>query len=445
MVTLPPRVVIAAPASGSGKTTVATGLMAALRARGYEVSPHKVGPDYIDPTYHGLATGRPGRNLDPVLVGEELIAPLLAHGARGADIAVIEGVMGLFDGRGSTAEGSTAHVARLLDAPVILVVDASAQSRSVAALVHGFASYDAHVRIAGVVLNRVASPRHEQLIREALACGPTAGIPVVGALPRAGDVSVPSRHLGLVPAQERGSLAAGAVEALGVLVDRHVDVPAIARIAATAGRYDASPWSAADQVREPVAGRPVVAVAGGEAFTFGYAETCELLVASGAEVAVVDPLHDEHLPEGARALVLGGGFPEVHAEQLSANEPLRREVAALAAQGAPIVAECAGLLYLAQTLDAFPMCGVLPVQARMTERLTLGYRDATHAGGIAVRAHEFHRTQCTPSTPAAGIPPAYTLADGRPEGFAPGRVHASYLHLHWAGSPRLARDLVAAA
>jgi cobyrinic acid a,c-diamide synthase len=435
-------VVIAAPASGSGKTTVATGLMVALRRRGNAVSPHKVGPDYIDPTYHGLAAGRPGRNLDPVLVGEDLIAPLFAHGAAGADIAVVEGVMGLFDGRGSTAEGSTAHVARLLDAPVILVVDASSQSRSVAALVHGFVSYDRSVRIAGVVLNRVASPRHEQLLRESLATGPTAGIPVVGALPRAAGVSVPSRHLGLVPAQERGGAAADVVDALGALIEKHLDVPAIVQLAAAADRAGVTPWAAAEQVGPPVSGRPVVAIAGGDAFTFGYAETAELLAASGGEVTIVDPLLDDRLPDGTRALVLGGGFPEIHAEQLSANAPLRAAVSALAATGAPIVAECAGLLYLAHSLDDFPMCGVLPVQAHMTERLTLGYRDAVHAGGMPVRAHEFHRTTCTPAT---GVPPAYTLADGSPEGFAPGRVHASYLHLHWAGSPGLARDLVAAA
>ena len=189
------RLVIAAPSSGAGKTTVATGLMAALRQRGLTVSGHKVGPDYIDPGYHALATGRPGRNLDPVLVGEDLVAPLFAHGATGADVAVVEGVMGLYDGRGATDQGSTAHVARLLDAPVLLVVDAGAQSRSVAALVHGFQSYDADLRLAGVVLNRVGSDRHEQVLREALA-----GIaPVLGVLRRDADVETPSRHLGLVP------------------------------------------------------------------------------------------------------------------------------------------------------------------------------------------------------------------------------------------------------
>jgi cobyrinic acid a,c-diamide synthase len=442
VVALPPRVVIAAPASGCGKTTVATGLMAALRQRGYAVSPHKVGPDYIDPTYHRLATGRPGRNLDAVLVGEPLIGPLFAHGAAGADIAIVEGVMGLFDGRAASGEGSTAHVARLLDAPVLLVVDASAQSASVAALVHGFASYDPALRIAGIVLNRVASPRHEQLLRESLGAGLTAGIPVVGALPRAADVSVPSRHLGLIPAQERGRLGTDAVAALGALADKYLDIPAILTLAAGAHRRSVQPWSAADAVGEPIPSRPVIAVAGGAAFTFGYPETCELLEACGAQVAIIDPLRDERLPIGTRALVIGGGFPEVHAEQLSANEPLRAEVARLASAGAPISAECAGLLYLAQSLDTAPMCGVLPVRAEMTDRLTLGYREAKRADGTHVRAHEFHRTRCTPSV---GAPPAYTLADGTPEGFAPGRVHASYLHLHWAGSPRFARELVAAA
>jgi cobyrinic acid a,c-diamide synthase len=447
VVVLPPRLVIAAPSSGSGKTTVATGLMAALRASGMAVSPHKVGPDYIDPTYHALATGRPGRNLDPVLVGEPLIGPLFAHGAAGADIAIIEGVMGLFDGRGSTGEGSTAHVARLLDAPVVLVVDASKQSTSVAALVHGFASYAPGVRVGGVVLNQVASPRHEQLLRESLAGPLTAHVPVLGGLPRNCVIHVPSRHLGLVPAQERGRLAGHAVDELAALIARHIDLDAVRALASTAGPRSVEPWSAADAVGEPFPEPPVVAVAGGDAFTFSYAETAELLTAAGAEVAVVDPLRDEQLPAGTRALVIGGGFPEVHAAELSANASLRADVRRLANAGAPIAAECAGLLYLAQTLDDVPMCGVLPIDARMTSALTLGYREAVRHGdtaetSVAVRAHEFHRTSCTP---AVGSPPAYTMADGSPEGFAPGRIHASYLHLHWAGSPQLARELVGAA
>lgn len=432
-----PRLVVAAPASGAGKTTVATGLMAALAARGLRVSGHKVGPDYIDPSYHALATGRPGRNLDPFLVGEDRIVPLFAHGAAGADLAVVEGVMGLFDGRGAGSEASTAHVARLLDAPVLLVVDATGQAASVAALVTGFARFDPRVRLAGVLLNRVGSARHAELLRGALAA---VDVPVFGALPREDAVALPSRHLGLVPAAEHAA-ARAAVAALGALLERHADVDALVGVAASAASLPIPAWSAGDEVGPSVAGRPVVAVAGGSAFTFGYPEAVELLRAGGAEVAVVDPLRDEALPAGTRALVLGGGFPEVHADALSANAALRREVAALAARGAPVLAECGGLLYLADELDGRPMCGVLPVAARMTGRLTLGYRVATRADGSVVHAHEFHRTACTPP---AGEPPAYRVGE-RAEGFRRGSVHASYLHVHWAGHPELARELLAAA
>lgn len=438
-----PRIVVAAPASGHGKTTVATGLMAALRGRGLAVSGHKVGPDYIDPGYHSLATGRPGRNLDPVLCGEDLVAPLFRHGARGADVAVVEGVMGLYDGRGTTAYGSTAHVAALLDAPVVLVVDAAAQGRSVAALVSGFAAYDTSVRLGGVVLNRVGSDRHEEILRAALT---ELGAPVLGALRRDDTVTTPSRHLGLVPAAERASGAVATVERLGAVVARTVDLAGIMMVAATAGPLSAMPWS---PPVEPLADhRPVVVVAGGAAFTFGYAETAELLVAAGAEVVPLDPLRDESLPERTAALVIGGGFPEVHAATLSANQRLRADVVALAASGAPIVAECAGLLYLARELDGRPMCGVLDGTARMTGRLTLGYREAVAAtdsvvaaAGTAVCGHEFHRTTVEPRH---GATPAWTMQHGS-EGHVLGNVHASYLHLHWAGQPDLARRLVAAA
>jgi cobyrinic acid a,c-diamide synthase len=478
-----PRLVLAAPASGHGKTTVATGLMTALTARGMAVSGHKVGPDYIDPGYHALATGRPARNLDPVLCGADTIAPLFLHGAVGAGVAVIEGVMGLFDGRGATAEGSTAHVADLLSAPVVLVVDASAQGRSVAALVSGFASFDPAVRLAGVILNRVGSARHEQILREALA---GIGMPVLGALRRNDTVAVPSRHLGLVPAAEREGAARDVIGRLAALVTESVDLDAVVALARSADPLPATPWHPAsalasaaessvimtsvasqrhqshdhdrggsDDVRvagggigAPGGGRPVVAVAGGAAFTFCYTETVELLTAAGADVVTVDPLRDEALPDGTGALVLGGGFPEVHAGDLSGNEPLRAEVARLARSGAPVVAECAGLLYLAAELDGLPMCGVLDATARMTPRLTLGYRDAVAAGssvltpaGTAVRGHEFHRTTVVPGNPAD---PAWSFG-GKKEGFVRAGVHASYLHLHWAGYPGAARRVVAAA
>ena len=422
-----PRLVVAAPSSGAGKTTVATGLMAALRARGLEVSPHKVGPDYIDPGYHSLATGRPGRNLDPVLVGEDLVAPLLLHGARGADVAVVEGVMGLFDGRGSTEEGSTAHVARLLDAPVVLVVDASSQSRSVAALVQGFACFDQRVRLGGVVLNPVGSDRHEALLREAL----DGVAPVLGVLRRDADVATPSRHLGLVPVAEREPEAVACVRRLGELCTASLDLDALLTLARSAPALDAEPW-APPAVERPR--RPRIAVAGGPAFTFSYAETTELLEAAGAEVVVVDPLRDTALPRGTAGLVLGGGFPEVYAPQLSANVALREDVRRLAASGAPIGAECAGLLYLCQELDGLPMCGVLPGVGRMTARLTLGYR--TTATGLT--GHEFHRTAVEPR---AGAQPAHVV-DGVAEGWVQDGVHASYLHVHWAGRPDLAAAFV---
>ncbi|MFC4561290.1 cobyrinate a,c-diamide synthase [Nocardiopsis mangrovi] len=439
-----PRVVIAAPASGSGKTTVATGLMAALAARGERVSGHKVGPDYIDPGYHALATGRPPRNLDPVLCGAGRVAPLFRHGAAGTTIAVVEGVMGLFDGaaeprgfHGPGDAGSTAHVAALLGAPVVLVVDAARAGRSVAAVVHGFCTYETGVRVGGVILNRVGSDRHEELVRDALD---GVGVPVLGAVRRHEAVATPSRHLGLIPAAERAAAARSAVDALGALVADSCDLDAIVALARTAAPLAAPAWNAADEIGAPSGARPPrVAVAGGAAFTFGYTEHAELLRAGGADVVTVDPLRDAALPDGTHGLIVGGGFPEVHAAELSANAPLRAAVAGLAGRGAPIAAECAGLLYLARSLDGAPMCGVLPAEARMTGRLTLGYRHAVAVAdsvlataGTRVRGHEFHRTAVTPERGAA---PAWQWKTDGGEGFSGASLNASYLHLHWAGFP----------
>ncbi|MGW3717128.1 cobyrinate a,c-diamide synthase [Streptomyces sp. NPDC005133] len=479
MVTIP-RLVIAAPASGSGKTTVATGLMAAFTRRGLAVSPHKVGPDYIDPGYHALATGRAGRNLDAYMCGPDLVAPLFAHGARGCDLAIVEGVMGLYDGASGQGElASTAHVAKLLQAPVVLVVDASSQSRSVAALVHGFASWDPEVRISGVILNKVGSDRHEMLLRDALD---ESGVPVMGVLRRAEQVATPSRHLGLVPVAERRGDAVAAVAAMGAQVSGGCDLDALMALARSAPRSPAGSgaWDPVEAVRGAVGsgdacdpavplpgpgsrtpdgpagggpdgpgrGRPVIAVAGGPAFTFSYAEHSELLAAAGAEVATFDPLRDVALPEGTRGLVIGGGFPEVYAPELSANEPLRKAVADLAAAGAPVAAECAGLLYLSRSLDGLPMCGVLDAEGRMSKRLTLGYREAVAitdsalaAVGTRLRGHEFHRTVLEPG---AGPAPAWGmhLPERRVEGFVQQGVHASYLHTHWTSAPGIARRFV---
>jgi cobyrinic acid a,c-diamide synthase len=454
------RLVIAAPSSGAGKTTVATGLMAAFTAAGLTVSPHKVGPDYIDPGYHALATGRPGRNLDAYLCGTEMVAPLFRHGAEGCELAVVEGVMGLYDGAADQGElASTAQVAKLLRAPVVLVVDASSQSRSVAALVHGFASWDPEVRIGGVILNKVATDRHEHLLREALG---GSGVPVLGVLRRAAEVATPSRHLGLVPVAERQAEAVDAVASMAEQVRAGCDLDGLLALARSAPPLHAQAWEpafdagphAGGTVESSGAGtgavRPVVAVAGGAAFTFSYAEHVELLRAAGAEVVAFDPLRDEQLPEGTRGVVIGGGFPEVYAPELSANEQLRKAVAELARSGAPVAAECAGLLYLARSLDGRPMCGVLDADARMSGRLTLGYREAVAvsdsplaAAGTRLRGHEFHRTVLEPG---AGPVPAWGMVrpERRVEGFVQQGVHASYLHTHWASRPGVAARFVAA-
>jgi cobyrinic acid a,c-diamide synthase len=463
-----PRLVIAAPASGCGKTTVACGLMTALRARGLAVSGHKVGPDYIDPGYHALATGRPPRNLDPFLCGADLIAPLFLHGAAGAQVAVVEGVMGLFDGvdlaqgdlagwvpsgsggsagspsRADTDFGSTAHVARLLGAPVVLVVDAARAGRSVAALAAGFAGFDPRTRVDGVILNRVASDRHERLLREALA---SSGLPVYGAIRRTEEIVTPSRHLGLIPAAEREAVADQAIDRMGALIAASCDLDALLVLAGRAPALSDLPWEppgGADSIR----GAPVVAVAGGPAFTFGYTEQTELLEAAGSRVARFDPLRDEDLPAGTAGLILGGGFPEMHAAALSANERLRGRVAALARRDAPVAAECAGLLYLARTLDERPMCGILDVRATMTPKLTLGYRLAVAVtdsvlarAGDVVRGHEFHRTA---TVPAHGDRPAWRFGSGQLEGHVTGSGVASYLHTHWAGHPAAAARFTAA-
>ncbi|HEX2894315.1 MAG TPA: cobyrinate a,c-diamide synthase [Marmoricola sp.] len=437
-----PRLVVAAPASGHGKTTVATGLMAALARTGLVVSGHKVGPDYIDPGYHALATGRPGRNLDPHLVGEDLLVPLLLHGAAGADVALVEGVMGLYDGRlGGDGFASTAHVAAHTRSPVLLVVDISHASRSIAATVHGMTTWDPSVHVVGVILNKAGSTRHADEVVAALA---TSRVPVLGVLHRDDGIVAPSRHLGLVPAAERAD-AAASLDRLAAQVADRVDLEAVLRLAQLAPDLPDRPWAAPqpDVPRE----RPVVAVAGGRAFTFRYAETDELLRAAGCDVAVFDPTMDESLPEGTRALYLGGGFPEVHAADLSANDSLRRQVRDAVRAGLPTVAECAGLLYLARSVDGSPMSGALDVDAAMAPRLTLAYRSATAPTrnllgrpGEHVTGHEFHRTGLLGSPGA----PAWAFPDGS-DGVATSTLHAAYLHTHWAGHPQLARRFATAA
>jgi cobyrinic acid a,c-diamide synthase len=452
VVTALPRFVVAAPGSGHGKTTVATGLMAALRREGLEVAGFKVGPDYIDPGYHALATGRPGRNLDPHLCPAETLVPLLLHGAatpEPADIAIVEGVMGLFDGQiGGEGFASTAHVAALIEAPVILVLDVSQMSRTAAAIVQGLASFEPGTRLSGVILNKAGSTRHADEIVRATAA---TGFEVLGVLPREAGIEAPSRHLGLVPATERSD-SADAVQRLAEHIAANVSLQGILAVANSAGPLAGSAWNPADVLRPRATdstNRPVVAIAAGRAFTFRYAETDELLRAAGCEPVAFDPLTDTTLPAGTAGLYLGGGFPEMHAAELSGNIQLRAAIRAAVAAGMPTVAECAGMLYLCRTVDGSPMIGVLDAEATMTRRLTLGYRTAVAdhdhllaEAGRRVTGHDFHRTAVEPSAGAS----AGWLVDGCRVGFSAdpaglGRptLHASYLHVHWAGHPQLAQ------
>jgi cobyrinic acid a,c-diamide synthase len=422
------RIVIAGTSSGAGKTTVASGLIAALAKRGDKPAPFKVGPDFIDPSYHALAAGRPGRNLDAFLSGPELIAPLFKHGSQGANVAVIEGVMGLYDGASGRGElASTAHVAKLLHAPVVLVVDAAAMARSVAAIVHGYRTFDPDVNVAGVILNRVGSEAHAALLREALP-----DIAVLGALPRDAELEVPERHLGLVPVAERASRARGVIDRLAASVEAHCDIDALVSLARSAPPVAGPAWSPERVSRTSAR----IAIARGPAFSFHYEENLELLRATGAELHPFDPLHDT-LPE-SDALILAGGFPEVFGAELSANTRLREQIAAFTG---PVLAECGGLLYLANDLDGIPMCGVIDAGATMTSRLKLGYREVTAIedhpvwpAGTTVRGHEFHYSTVTPGGEA------WT----RTGGHVRGNVHAAYLHTHWAATPEVAQRLVGA-
>jgi len=365
--------------------------------------------------------------------------------------------MGLFDGAvGTGGFSSSAHVAALVQAPVVLVVDCAAMARSVGAIVHGLSRYSDEVHLAGVILNNVGSARHEAEARGGVA---ETGVPVLGVIPRLPEVVVPSRHLGLVPLAERRPEAMAAVEALARMAENYLDLDALLDVARRAPDLDVPPWDpvaalAGQRIAsQDTVGRGVrVAVAGGAAFTFGYAEHAELLEAAGAEVLTFDPLRDAELPAGVSGVVIGGGFQEVHAKDLAANTAMRRSVAAFSAQGGVIAAECAGLLYLGQELDGLTMCGVLPGSAAMSSRLTLGYRTAVALGdsilcraGQRVTGHEFHRTIVATST----VAPAWGWRDnaGQPaaEGHAGRRVHASYLHVHWAGHPQLAVRFVASA
>lgn len=435
-------VVIAGTASGVGKTTVATGVIAALSRRGMIVAPFKVGPDYIDPGYHQAAAGRACRNLDTWLGSPETVRANYARGATGADISIVEGVMGLFDGRaGGGAEGSTAETARLLEGAVVLVVDCARMSRSLAALLLGFKSFDPELDIAGVILNNVGSDRHHLMLADAAA---EAGVPVLGALKRQPGLALEERHLGLVPAQEGDREAV--LEALAAAVEAGVDLDSLVALAAPMP----DGWDGA--VDEPrAAGAPVkLAVARDEAFSFYYADGLEALEAAGAVIEYFSPLGDTGLPD-CDGVYIGGGFPEMFAARLEANEAMRRSLATAAADGLPIYAECGGLVYLCEAVEVAGeerrMAAVLPLAARMTgRRQALGYVGATarkdsilFRAGDKVRGHEFHWSTVDWREAELAYDCVSSRQDGvRPDGYCSGNILASYVHINFAGNPAAA-------
>jgi cobyrinic acid a,c-diamide synthase len=446
----PPTLVIAAPRSGEGKTTIALGIMAAAHRRGLRVQGFKVGPDYLDTGYQALATGRPGRNLDLWMMGREAVERAVALPEGLADLVVVEGVMGLFDGhRDGVTPTSTAEVAALLGAPVVLVVDASQAAASVGALALGFRTYDERVHVAGVILNRWAVPRDRRAVEAALD---RAGVDVFGYVPATPEIALPARHLGLVVADEMADEAGQVIERLALLVESHLDIDGLLRLASGDGEgAESSQGQATTQTLSgttpPRGRRPRIAVALDAAFAFYYQDNLDALEQAGAVLVPFSPLTSEALPP-CDGLYLGGGYPELHAQALAGNRALVESIRQAVAAGLPTYAECGGLLYLCETLEdlegaLIPLVGVVPGKAVMRGRLqSVGYREGMLAGdcllgraGDVLRGHEFHYSECViDRARVPGSSPAYLL-DGRPEGFVCGDLFASYLHLHFAGCP----------
>jgi cobyrinic acid a,c-diamide synthase len=443
-----PRLVIAGTQSGVGKTTIVSGLLMLLRERGMKVQSYKVGPDYIDPGYHALASGRPCHNLDSWLMPRERLLSMFAATSRSMDVAVVEGVMGLFDGgRGGVA--STASIALLLGAPVVLVINARSAGESVAAVALGFQQYDPSIHIAGVILNQVGSESHKQMITEALT---NIGIRVLGVIRRETGLKVPERHLGLLPVTEND--AGTTLDNIRTAVDGQLDVEALLSIAATAPSVELPP-----EAPLPVCRRARIGVARDEAFSFYYPESLRVLEELGAELVTFSPLRDSGLPE-VDGLFFGGGFPEMFLEILSQNHAMHESVRTAAKRQMPVVAECGGYMYLCRSVRSFegrdyPMVGLIPESARMENVLqTVGYVEATAIGdnllclaGETLRGHEFHFSRMLPEISEAEHHKAFIFTKNRTGarssgGYAFGSVIGSYLHMHFAGNLPAARRFV---
>lgn len=449
------RIVIAGTNSGAGKTTVTLGLMAALRRRHLNVQGFKVGPDYIDPSYHTVLTGRPSRNLDTWMMEPRVVREVFHRGSEGADVSVIEGVMGMYDGKDPlTNTGSTAEVSCLLQAPVLLVVNVASMARSAAAVVLGFQQLDPNVRIVGVIVNRVGSQGHYELVKAAIE--QVCRVPVVGYFTKQETLQIPERHLGLIPALERGEMNA-LFDALADAVEATVDVEQVLQLARQAAPWkEPEPTLFVGEKHDPVA---TIAVARDRAFNFYYPENLELLEWYGARLVEFRPLAGEPIPEHADGVYIGGGFPEEFAATLSQYAAVKASLRRAVADGMPVFAECGGFMYLTESLtdrqgETHPMAGVVPASVAMQSRLAaLGYREVTATRdtlllptGERARGHEFHYSTVTYHEPE-NWPFAYEtegLRGRKLEGYAQANVLAGYTHLHFASNPSIAKRFVAA-
>ncbi|MGM9539116.1 cobyrinate a,c-diamide synthase [Anaerovibrio sp.] len=456
-----PRLVIGAVSSGCGKTTIVTGLLSALRQQEVRVQSYKIGPDYIDPGYHRLASGRPAYNMDTWLVSGETMVNAFIDTASQSDFALIEGVMGLYDG-GNGGISSTAEIARMLDAPVVLVIDCKSMGASAAAIALGFKLYDARVRLAGVILNRIGSDNHQKMIEDALA---QLQIPVLGAVRRDEALVMPERHLGLLPVEENE--AGRVVDAMGEAMARQINfaalmqvahsAPALQKVADKKDAYLSQVIEGRKRSFPDDFGRIRIALARDEAFSFYYPESLATLERLGARIVEFSPLQDRELPE-ADGLLLGGGFPEMFAEKLSGNREMLQAIRRAAEDGMPVFAECGGYMYLSDSLTDFegreyPMCGVLPGRVRMNKRLQMvGYVEAElqrdcclGQAGMKLKGHEFHFSSEMAGEADVTGERAFQFTRMRngavyPGGFVSsrGNVAGSYLHIHFAGCPEAA-------
>lgn len=436
-----PTMIIAGTHSGCGKTTVTLGLMAALQNRGFRVQPFKCGPDFIDPTLHQLVTGRTSRNLDIRMCGEAFVLETFSRHVQSADCGIIEGVMGLFDG----GKGSAATLAEYLGIPVILAVDVRSAAESIAAVIHGFTSLEPNVTVAGVICNRIGTDRHRQMIAEAVQ--KYCKVPVLGYLPRNEEITIPSRHLGLHMGEEN-PLNQGGLQQLVAMMETHVDLDALLHLTSVikpkTSTLEQGLTTSPSSVR--------IGIARDEAFCFYYEDNLDMLVRAGAELVFFSPMHDAGLPKNIQGLYLGGGYPELYAEQLSKNRVMRHDVLAFCTQGKPVYGECGGFMYLTRSITdqeqhTFPMTGVFPFKAVLQPRLRrLGYRQIHLQNNTilgpkesVLHGHEFHYSMIGDAATASC---SYLLDDGRNEGYTYKNTLAGYMHLHWGRTPETAVHFV---